>query len=342
MVKPLFTALRLFLSLCLKYLLLMLVVTAFIFFLLRLAPLDPVGLLMSPTSTPADILNIKHRLGLDLPLWEQYCNWLAGLLQGRAGNSYVSGEGVITLVTEALPVTLLLVIMTLFFSVICAFLLGGLAFYYRGKRLSVWIDQLNNIFLCIPDFLWSIVLIFIFGITLHLLPVFGLVDPALDLQGADNQGVLVQLILGGPSAWLNLAAHLILPITALVMGITPLQMKNLFNQLTFIYQQDYIRYAQLRGQSRLRLLVVQAVPNAFPAALALLSNQASMLVGGTLLVETLFGLPGLGLLIIKALNNQDLPLIEGISLCYILLVILIQLISRAMIFRVDPRLKANT
>lgn len=339
--KPLFLAVRFFLFLCIKYLLLILLVTLFIFFLLRLAPLDPTGLLMSPTSTAADILNLKHRLGLDLPLWQQYINWITGVLQGNAGTSFISGESVNILVLQALPITLLIITLSLVCSVTLAFLCAVIAFYYRENRLSVWIDQLNNIFLCIPDFLWSITLVFIFGITFHLLPVFGLVDPALDLPLANNHSLFIQLITAGPSAWQSLATHLLLPTAALVMGLTPLQMKNLFNQLTYIYQQDYIRFARLRGQPENLILLRQAIPNALPAVLALLSNQASMLVGGTLLVETLFGLPGLGMLIIKALGNQDLPLIEGVALCYVLLVIIIQMICQVLGYRVNPRLKVT-
>lgn len=339
--KPLFLAVRFFLFLCVKYLLLILMVTLFIFFLLRLAPLDPTGLLISPTSTAADVLILKHRLGLDLPLWQQYINWITGVLHGNAGASFISGESVNTLVLQALPITLFIITFSIICSVILAFLFAGIAFYYRKSLLSVWIDQLNNIFLCIPDFLWSIALVFIFGITLHFLPVFGLVDPALDLPLANNQSLFIQLITAGPSAWQSLAIHLLLPTTALIMGLTPLQMKNLFNQLTFIYQQDYILFARLRGQSERLILLRQALPNALPAALALLSNQASMLVGGTLLVETLFGLPGLGMLIIKALGNQDLPLIEGVALCYILLVIIIQMICQVFSYRVDPRIKVT-
>ncbi|EOX4387923.1 ABC transporter permease [Citrobacter freundii] len=328
-------------NLCVKYFLLMLVVTAFIFFFLRLAPLDPTGLLMSPMSTPADILHIKHRLGLDLPIWKQYLYWVDALLHGNAGMSYVSGEQVTALILHAVPVTFTLITITLIVSVALAFFFAILAFYYRENRLSEWVDHLNNLFLCIPDFLWSILLVFIFGISFHLLPTFGLIDPASDLTLNDKHGLLVAIILGGPSAWLSLAAHLLLPAMALIMGITPLQMKNLFNQLTRIYQRDFIYYAQLRGQTAFQLLTSQAIPNTLAGALSLLSNQASMLVGGTLLVETLFGLPGLGMLMIKALGNQDLPLIEGIALCYILLVISIQLITGTCMYLVDPRCRGN-
>lgn len=341
MVRELIIGIRFVVLLFLKYIAIVIGVSLLLFFLLRLAPLDPTAMLVSPTSTPADISRIKHSLGLDLPLWRQYLFWLSHLLHGSLGVSLVSGETISAMIFQALPVTLFLVGNTLVLSILLSLLLALSAYYYRGRYIAYIIDFINNIFICVPDFLWGIALVFIFGITFHLLPFFGLIDADVALSNNVSSNILSIILSFNINALCSLMAHFVLPTVALVMGITPLQVKNLFNQLTQIYRQDYIHYAKLRGFLPLRLLVTQALPNACPSAIALIGNQASMLIGGTLLVETIFGLPGLGMLMIKAINNLDLPLIQGVAFCYTLLVILVQMMTNTLMYCMTARVRGG-
>lgn len=322
---------KILIMLCLalfKYLNILFWVSLILFIILRLMPLDPSGMLIPPTATPHDVAIIRHNLGLDQPIWVQYKIWIINLLSGDFGVSIQTGEPVIQSLKNAIPITSLLVFCAIIIGICLGLVLTLFAFYFQNTWISRSIEVFNNMTLSIPEFLWSILLIFIFGLILNWLPFFGLIDPSVQLHPLSDN-LLINIVLNHDLSVLsNLMAHLFMPIMVLAMSILPMIVKTLYVQLQLVYQQDFIKFAQLRGHPKRYILLRHALPNAIYPTIALIAVQASMLVGGTLLVETIFGLPGLGALMLKGITNQDLPIIQSVALCYGIAVLFINIVIK--------------
>ncbi|WP_249031679.1 ABC transporter permease [Tenebrionicola larvae] len=319
-----------------KYFLITIAVTFLLFSLLRLMPLDPTAMAQSPTATTEDIAKLKQYLLLDKPLLTQYGIWLRNLLHGDIGNAIQTGKPVADTLRETLPVTAILIFMALLSAIIHGIFIALIAFLLRRKCVIIFIDTINNLCISIPAFLWALLLIFFLGIYANFFPFFGLVSPGMTLDSGNTPLINKIITSNRPEIWFNSLLHFILPCYALSLTLIPVIVKNTFNQLSAVFQHDYISYAKLRGISTTRILLFHALPNALPPVIALISVQASMLVGGTLLVENIFGLPGSGMMMLKAIATQDLPLIQGIALCYAIAVIFIQAVTHLLLYFLTP------
>lgn len=320
-----------------KYLNILFWVSLILFVILRLMPLDPSGMLIPPTATHEDVAIIRQHLGLDQPIWVQYKIWLINLLSGDFGVSIQTGEPVVKSIKNAIYVTLLLVFCAVVFGVCMGLVLTLFAFYFQNTWMSRCIEFFINITISIPEFLWSILFIFIFGLMLNWLPFFGLIDSNIPLKPLSDHLLINILLQFDFRVFGNLMAHLLMPTLVLAMSILPMIVKTLYVQLQLVYQQDFIKFAQLRGHSKRYILLHHALPNAIYPTIALIAVQASMLVGGTLLVETIFGLPGLGALMLKGITNQDLPIIQAVALCYAVIVLFINIILKLIAHRFEPQ-----
>jgi len=310
-----------------------------VFILLRLIPSDPLGMMLPPTATNADVQALRTALGMDGSIASQYWVWLQSAVQGDLGRSIYFREPVTALLAQALPPTLELALVSLLLALLIA-VPGGVALYrLEGRRGEMLADFLLVLLLSVPSFLWGILLIVLFGVLLPWLPFMGRLDPA--FQVADLTGFLLldALLTGQWQAWQDALSHLFLPALALALSFSPIIARVLRASLLEVAVEPYIAVARLRGTSERRILWRHMLKNAALPTLTLLGVQFGFLFGGTLLIEVIFSFPGLGNLMVQAIKNFDLPLIQGVALVFCLMVLGVNFCVDSLYAVLNPRLR---
>lgn len=193
--------------------------------------------------------------------------------------------------------------------------------------------------LSIPEFLWSLFFILLFGVALHVLPFTGRLDPDMRLPQGTGFLLFDSLAAGRPDIFWSAVKHMILPCFALGIAFSPTIMRVLRSSLIDVYQEDYIHLARLRGLSERRILVRHALKNAILPTLSLMGVQFGFLFGGTLLVEVIYSYPGLGNLMVDAVRNADLPIIQAVGLAYCLVVLVINTVVDTFYLVLNPKLR---
>jgi peptide/nickel transport system permease protein len=297
----------------------MAVVALFVFALLYLSPGDPAAIIAGDTATAEDIARIHAKLGLDEPLYIQFGSWVWRLLHGDLGISIFTNLPVSKLVEQRLEPTVALTITTLIVSVLAAIPMGVLAAWKAGS----WIDRLVMVFavlgFSVPVFVLAYMLIFVFAIWADLLPVQGYVS-----------------ITAGFWPFLS---HIILPSTALGMVFAALIARITRASMLDVLAQDYIRTAQAKGLSSEKVLIGHALKNAAVPIVTIIGIGVALLIGGVVVTETVFAIPGLGRLTVDAILRRDYPIIQGIILIFSAAYVLVNLLVDLSYTLIDPRIR---
>ena len=318
----------------------LLAVSIVAFVVLRLLPADPLAMMLPPNATIEDAERMRHAFGLDRPILEQFWIWLVHAVQGDFGKSIQSSVPVSKLILTALPTTIELVVFGLLLGIAAGFILGIVTFHYRGTALERVCETAASLSQSIPEFLWGILFILVFGLGLHLLPFIGPIDARVIVPSHTGFLFIDAAWNGQWDAFGNHLLHLVMPAFALAMLKAALIMRLLRSSLIETYREDYINAARLRGVGERRILFHHALRNAVLPTVTLIGVQAAHTFGGTLLIEAIYSLPGLGNLMIGAIRTQDLPLIQGILLTYCGMVLLLNR-SVDLTYRwLNPRLRA--
>ena len=301
----------------------LLVVSVLLFGALRVLPVDPAAMSMPPNATRDEIEQARRQMGLDRPLPEQYVIWLGGAVRGDFGRSIHLRRPVLNLVAETLPATIELAICAMAVAAALGLAGGLLLFALRDRALETVAETGTTLLMSVPEFLWALLFIFVFGVVLNLLPFTGRLDP--DLTEPHLTGfLLVDAVLTARFDVLRSAlTHMLLPAVALGLAFAPPVMRVLRSSLLDVYHEDYIRQARLRGVSETRILLRHALKNAVLPTITLMGVQFGFLFGGSLLVEVIFSYPGMGNLMVDAVRNADLPIIQLVGLTYCVVVLLI-------------------
>ena len=320
----------------------LLIVSALLFCVLRALPVDPAAMSLPPNATIDEIEAKRREMGLDRPLPEQYAIWLSGALHGDFGASIqfhrrgrIAGRGDLAGDNPA-----------------CsrrhghrrrssAFGGGLILFRLRGTILEPVADLFSIVLLSIPEFLWGLILLFVFGVALHALPFTGEVAPGLPYRISPDSCCSIRSLLGRFDVFLSACQHLVLPAVALGLAFSPTIMRVLRSSLFDVYHEDYIQQARLRGLSERRILLGHALKNASLPTLTLAGVQFGILFSGTLLVEVIYSYPGMGNLMVDAVRNADLPLIQTIGLTYCVVVLLINTAVDSLYVVLNPKLRVR-
>ena len=317
----------------------LLVVSALVFVVLRLIPADPLGMSLPPNATEADVAVMRHEMGLDRPIPEQYAIWLGHIARGDLGVSTHFRQPVTGLIFTALPTTLELVGAGLTLGILFG-LAGGLVMFAARGRIGEPVTDVGSlVVMSIPEFLWAIFLILGVGVGLQLLPFIGRIDADMTVPQVTGFMLIDAVLSGRPDAVASVIAHLILPALALALALAPLIMRVLRSSLIDTYVEDYITLARLRGLSERRILLRHALKNAALPTVSLIGVQAGFMFGGTLLVEVIYTYPGIGNLMVEAVRNHDLPLIQGIALVYCVIVLIINTVVDLAYLALNPKLR---
>ncbi len=310
-----------------------------VFLLLRLAPGDPIAMMIGPGATPEDIRSLRALYGFDRSLPEQFAIYLGQAATGNFGQSITLKRDVLELVLAHLPLTLELSVLALILAVGIGGAAALAAIAWRGSPVERAIDLVTGVVTAIPDFLWGLAGILFLGVLLPVLPVFGLLDSELRFIPVSGFILSESLLRGRFDVLGSALYHLLWPALSLALPLAAMITRVLKSSLLEVLAQDYILIARVKGLSPWQVLWREALRNALGPALTLTGVQFTFLIGGTVLIERLFGLPGLGNMAIDAVINRDLPLIQGIVLTFAVLFIGVNLAVDILHTRLNPKLR---
>lgn len=285
----------------------LLIILTLVFFLVNIAG-DPVASMVGDEATPEQIAAIRESLGLNRPLHVQYFDYLWHVLQGDFGQSYRFGESALALTLSRLPITLTLAISGIVIAIVFAVPVGVIAAVRRGGFLDSFVSGIAVLAKAMPNFWLGIMLILVFAVQLRMLPV------------------------SGASGY----SSLILPSVALATGvgaeIAMLVRTSVIEELG----NDYVRTARGKGLKESRVLWSHALRNAFVPVASIILLQFAQIVGGSIIVETVFAWPGLGQMLVQAVSNQDLPVVQA-GVFVIAIMIIIVNVCGDILFRLSDR-----
>lgn len=295
----------------------------FVFLSIRILPGDPVLARLGAATkvTPEALQMLREEAGLDRPLLAQLFAWLSQAFRGDLGISYISQFPVTQLIAERIPVTLELTFFIIVLSCIFALILAPLSTLKPGGRLDRLIGSLTSIGLSIPGFVFGIIFILILSLTLQWLPSLGFV-PIKENLGQNLQLMIMPSITGALTA-------------------TPYLVRYLRASMLEIKQSSFIRTAEGKGLSDSRILFRHILPNSLVPTLTMLGLIVGYTLSGVIIIEYMFGLPGIGSLAIEGAFKRDYAVIQGVSLVIITLFILTTLLFDILCGIVDPRLRVS-
>ena len=291
--------------------LILLGVSLITFGLLYILPADPVRQIAGRSATPEVVENIRRQLGLDQPVWVQYGRYLAGLLQGDMGRSYLQRTEVATLIAARLPATLMLMVGAILCELLIGLTLGVIAALNRGRALDTGLMVASFLAVSAPQFVVALLLLYVFAVRLGWFPI------------------------GGYGTF----AHLVLPsVTLGIMG-AGWYSRMMRSSMLDVLRADYIRTARAKGLSRLRVILRHVLPNAILPIVAMIGMDIGIFMGGVVVVESVFGWPGIGQLAWQAIQRVDIPIIMGVTLTSAVAIVLGNLLADVIAPFIDPRIK---
>ncbi len=289
-------------------------ISVIVFLMLRLIPGDPARIMLGTHATEERIAELHEQLGLDKPIWQQYLLFLNGAVQGNLGTSLFARRPVLQVIAEKLPVTLLLVTYAVTLAVLLTIPVSLFAALKRDTLVDHSIRGALILALAMPSFWLGLILILLFAVEYHLFPVSGLGD--------------------NPASWLW---HLFLPAVTLALPVAAMLIRNLRSSVIDVLKAPYIEFARAKGLKGRTILGRHVLRNALISVVTILGLNIGWLVGGSVVVETVFSIPGMGSLAVTSVYARDYPMVQGITLVFGLSVILINLFTDYAYAVLDPR-----
>lgn len=309
---PLFILRRLLLTIPMLF-----IMSVVVFLIIRLVPGDPVRTMLGFRATDANVAELRHQLGLDRGLFEQYLSWTGALLKGDLGKDIVSHAPLADLLAQRLPVTFELTTLSMALAILIGVPLG-----IRAATGGRWTKRLTEGFvvlgISIPDFWLGIMLVLIFAGTLMLLPPSGYMPFSTDPLG-------------------NLR-YMALPVLTLAAGEAAYILRTTRSAIAQVMDRPFVTFLRAKGLSPRRIVYGHALRNAGPAIVTVIGLQVGVLLGGAIIVETMFALPGVGRLVVTAINQRNYPVVQMGVLAIATLFILVSLFTDIIVGWLDPRI----
>ncbi|WP_137155992.1 ABC transporter permease [Rhizobium sp. FKL33] len=288
-------------------------VAAITFVLLYALPADPARMLAGRSATAQTVANIRHELGLDQPLLWQFVHYVTGILQGDLGRSYAQKTEVITLIAARLPATLTLMAAGIFVEVLLGTALGALAALNRGGFVDRLVMMSAFVGVSAPQFVVALLLLYVFAATLGWFPMSGY----------------------------GTFSHVVLPAMTLGLLGAGWYARMVRSAMIDVLNQDYIRTARAKGLSGRRVILRHALPNAVLPIIAMIGIDIGQFMGGVVVVEAVYGWPGIGQLAWQAIQQVDIPIIMGVTLTSALAIIIGNLVADLIAPVIDPRIRSH-
>ncbi|MGQ0564398.1 MAG: ABC transporter permease [Gemmobacter sp.] len=291
--------------------LILLGVSLITFFLLYVLPADPVRQIAGRAATPETVQNIREQLGLDQPFLVQYARYLGALVQGDMGRSYLQKTEVADLIAARLPATLLLMVAAIACELALGLAMGIAAALMRGRVADNALMMTSFVTVSAPQFVVSLLMLYVFAVRLQWFPIGGY----------------------------GTVAHLVLPAVTLGLLGSGWYARMVRSSMIDVLRQDYVRTARAKGLRPARIVARHVLPNAILPVIAMIGIDIGMFMGGIVVVESVFGWPGLGQLAWQAIQRIDIPIIMGVTLVSACAIVLGNLLADLITPLIDPRIK---
>ena len=282
-----------------------------------LSPGDPAEFALNQNGmdapTDAQIAAMREELGLNRPIYMQYFSWLTQVLQGNLGNSYINGKDILQELLLRLSVTVELAVLALVFAAVLGITLGTLCAVYKDSLLDKMVQFLTNVLLAVPGFWLALLMILLFSETLHLLPT----------SGSES------------------LRYFIMPALAVSFSTLATVCRYMRSSLVTEFAMQYFLVARVRGISRIKLLFCYAFPNAMLPIIALLGNYLAGILGGSVIAESIFALPGISSMALEAIRFRDYPVLQAYVLFTGWLLVIITLLVDMLMFYLNPKLRTG-
>lgn len=309
----------------LQAILIIILVSLIVFFTMRLLPGDPILMIVTSSSyreyTEQQIAKLRHEYGLDKPLFVQYINFVGGVLRGDFGVSIFNHRPVAPEILKRALISLHIGIAAWIIGHIIGIPMGIIAATRRGTWLDSLVVSLSNIGITVPSFWLGMMLVYLFGLRFGLLPTMGYTSPFDDF-------------------WLN-TRQIIMPIACLVLSPISGSSRQARSSLLEVMHQDYIRTAWSKGLRERVVVLKHALRNAMIPVVTLAGVHLSILIGGEVIIEMVFNIPGMGRLLVTSITNQDYPYVECIVLLIASSIVLMNLLVDLSYGWLDPRVRFN-
>lgn len=297
----------------------LLLVTVLAFAAFSIIPGDPTDTILGLDATEEQIAALRTELGLDLPLWQRYWHWLSGFIIGNFGQSYNFDMPVAELLRSRVAPTMTLAAMSFGLILLFSIPLGLLAARWQGSWLDRALTVLGQINMSVPNFIFGVASVFLFGLVLHWFQPGGYVSPA-----------------EGIGAYLG---FMFFPALAVALPKSAMVVKMLRGSILDEMRADYVRTAYSRGNTRSSALWRHVLRNAMIPVVTFLATTIAELVAGSIVVEQIFSIPGLGQMLISSVNNRDYPVVQAIIVLVAFVVVLCNFLADLLYRVMDPRLK---
>jgi ABC-type dipeptide/oligopeptide/nickel transport system permease component len=307
------------------------------FVIFRILPGDPISLMVGPGVTEQYIAELRAYYRLDQPLVLQYVYWLTDLLTLNLGKSFRYGTDVATLIFERLPATLELVFTSLIIASILGIFTGVVAAVKH--RIDAFLRTVSLAGLAIPHFLWALILVVLFAAMLRIAPASGRLDLGLVIPRITGFYLIDSIITGDAEAFFSALKHITLPAFSLAIGMMTLIQRTLRSRMMDVLNEDYILTERMKGHSETYILFVRALKNALMPVITIIGIQFVFLLGGSTVVEKIFGWPGIGNLLFTAVQYRDYTLVQGIIMVYAVIAIVVNFLIDIVYTYINPRVE---
>lgn len=295
--------------------------TIIIFLLIHLMPGDPVLTILGMEATPEQYDILKHKLGLDKPLLQQYTDWVLNMLRGDWGKSLINDSPVLPMILERLPRTMMLCIPALILSLLIAVPLGVISAAKHNTFTDLSVSSGSLLMLSIPEFYFGMLLLILFAVILKWLPASGYTPPSEDF------GMFLK--------------RMILPICTLGICLTPPSIRLIRGSMLDVLHEDYVMLARTKGNSPPRVNFVHALRNSLIPISTSICMRIARLMAGSIIVEKVFQYPGMGMLLVRSIQRRDYTVIQGCLFAFSLIIVFVNFMLDFIYAAIDPRIRLD-
>ena len=316
-------------------------VSLIVFSFVHLTPGDPIEIMMGEAGgvTEGEIETLRHQYGLDRPLPVQYMRFVLGAARGDLGMSIVEQRPVAEIISERIPATVELTLCSLLIALLVAIPLGIISAWRQYSALDTGATVATLLGVSLPGFWLGIVLIMVFSMRLEWLPVTGRIDYEVALSSITGFYLLDSILSGNAHAFISVLRHLALPSFALGAATAAVTARMMRSSMLEVVRQDYILFARAKGLSETAIALRHALKNALIPVVSVLGLQIGVLLGGNMIIETVFGWPGLGRLAVDAIYARNYPVVQGVVLLYAVTYVFVNLVTDLIYALLNPRIE---
>ncbi len=315
-------------------------VTIIVFLMIAVTPGDPVEIMLGDqNATEAQRQALREDMKLDLPLPERFGYFLKGAVTGEFGNSYFHRRPVAQVIMERMPATIELTLVALIVALLVSIPLGVLAAVKKNTLFDRAATLTSLMGISLPGFWFGLLLILLFGVTLQVLPVSGRSDLGALIPQVTHFLLVDTLLAGNPAAFWTAVSHIILPALTLGLPMAAVLMRVTRTSMLEVLRQDYVTFAEAKGIAPGRVLFRHALKNALIPTVTVAAMEVGSLLGGSMIVETVFGWPGLGRVVVESIFTRDYPLIQTAILLYAVTYVMLNFIADLLYTVLNPRVR---